>query len=505
MTTPPPNGSGPLIRLTPQIQFQLGAQWQGSAQVAPPPAAVLGDDSSAFDPTAGLSVFSAAEPAIELDVQAAPSATVLGGEPPSAATLAYAPQEPGAYALLQAIQTVDGIIYDITLPQVRPAQGGMVLGPDDAGTLHFPINPLLLDQGSAPAASQGAVLGFEDVVGGLIGGQIGGVILKRVVQVIKSPIEHALIDTIRKTEGDPWVGVLRDPAGAFEPLQGFDAWRSLLPPGGERRVLLFVHGFSSSLGGAGRNDWFGQLGQHYDAVLGYNHPTISIDPEANARELLAMIPDDLRLSVDLIAHSRGGLVSRSLVELVEPQANFSVRRLITNGTPHGGTRLAEPERWDRLISIGMTAASLLASATGALVWLPKALELVLKAASQIVFDLPGLGAMTPQGDFIKKLNASPIDGSAIAEAQQLARYSAATSRFSVFSLQQPAFQQAFKSFAAQAFFDTANDLVVPTESMTMLDSTGLVPKERQLLSAVDHFSYFGDPQVIAFIAKQLAE
>lgn len=493
------------IRLTPRMRLVLGDQWQGSAQLAPPPAAVLGDDPSAFDPTAGLSIFSAAEPAIELDVQATPSA-VLGDEAPSTGMLAYQPQEHAAYALLQAIQTPDGIIYDVTLPQARVDQGGMVLGPDEAaGTLHFPVNPLILDAGSAPQSSEGAVLGIEDLVGGLIGGEVGGVILKRVVQIIKSPFEKSLLEAIRKTEGNPWVGVLRDPAGGFDPVQGFEAWRNLLPPGGERRVLLFVHGFGSALGGAGRNGWFGQLGQHYDAVLGYNHPTLSIDPEANARELLAMIPEDVRLAVDVIAHSRGGLVSRSLVELVEPQANFSVRRIITNGTPHGGTRIADPERWDRLVSIGMTAASLLASSTGALVWLPKALELVLKAASQIFFDLPGLGAMTPQGEFIKKLNAPAVSGSAIEQAQRAVRYSAATARFSVFSLTKPAFQQAFNTFAAQAFFDTPNDLVVPTESMAALDSSGLVPTERQFLGGNDHFSYFGNQDVIAFNAKQLAE
>lgn len=491
------NGGNSVV-LTPRLKLDFGGM-QGSAQLAPVAGAVLGDESGSAA-MANLSVFSAAEPAIELDVQA-PSAAVLGDETVAPAALDYQPAEPAAYALLQAIETTEGIIYDFTLPQ-QTGDGGMVLGDNPVGTLRFPVNPLALAGGTP---SQGAVLGIEDVVGGLVGGQIGGVIVKRVLQVIKSPFEKSLLEAIRKTEGEPWAGVLRDPVGAFEPIQGFEGWRALLPPGGERRVLLFIHGFGSSLGGAGRNEWFGKLGQQYDAIIGYNHPTIWCDPERNARDLLQMIPDDVRLSVDLIAHSRGGLVARSLVELLEPQDNFTARRLITNGSPHAGTRLADPERWDRLVSIGMTAASLLASATGALVWVPKVLELVLKAASQIVFDLPGVGAMTPQGAFIARLNGAAQTGSAIARAQEQARYSAISSRFSIFSIAQPAFQQAFSTFAAQAFLDTPNDIVVPTESMSHLDQTGLIPKERQRLASCDHFSYFRDEDGIAFMAQQLKD
>src|SRR5205085_11181433 len=190
----------------------------------------------------------------------------------------------------------------------------------------------------------------------------------------------------------------------------------------------------------------------------YDHPTISRDPLQNALDLLAMVPDDLRLSVDLVAHSRGGLVARSLVELTDAVQKFDPRVLVTHGTPHSGTRLADPDRWDRLISLGMTAASWLAAIAGVTAWIPKLLEYVLKAAAQGIFALPGIAAMTPGGDFINHLNE-------IGATAERARYAAVSSSFSIFNVPQPSFRQAFEALAVQAFMDAPNDLVVPTASM----------------------------------------
>src|SRR5262249_30229075 len=143
----------------------------------------------------------------------------------------------------------------------------------------------------------------------------------------------------------------------------------------------------------------------YDAVLSYEHPTISSDPLQNALDLLAMVPEDLHLTVDIVTHSRGGLVSRSLVELCDPGPHLALRRIVTHGPPHNATRLADKERWDRLISLGLTAASWLATAAGAAFWVPKLLEFVIKAAAQGIFELPGIAAMAPGSDFLGKLNA----------------------------------------------------------------------------------------------------
>jgi hypothetical protein len=482
------------VPLTSRMILRPAGRWQGDAHVAPPVPGVLGVEAPA---TTTFELFTPAEPPIVMDARpAAPG--VLGAEEQPG--IEYQPAEDAAYVLLQEISTPDGTIYDFTLPRpvaVPPPSGVLGAETPGAGGLWFPINPVI--EGDDPAApAQPATLGIAD----LVGQAVGGIVLKRVVQMLKSPIQHALLEGVKHAESQPRVLRLTGnatPRELFQPLDGFDAWRALLPPGAERRVLLFIHGFASSVAGSHASQVLPELAQGYDAVLGYDHPTISSDPLDNARALLAMVPEDLRLSVDILAHSRGGLVARSLVELADPAVQFTPRRLITHGSPHGGTRLADPERWDRLISLGMTAASWLALAAGAAVWIPKLLEFVLKAAAQGVFSLPGVAAMTPGGDFIRKLNA-PGD-SALAER---VRYSTVASSFSIFNVKQAGFKQAFQALATQAFINAPNDLVVPTASMNAIDLPGsLVPAERQLKLGVDHFSYFGDSKVLEFLRTQL--
>jgi hypothetical protein len=489
-------GSNP-VPLTPRLRLRPAADWQGTAQIAQSGPLVLGDEAPPVATTAPLRVFAPAEPAIELDVQSRPQPAVLGAEPPPGATLEYQPADEAVYVLLHEVHTPDGVIYDWTLPErSAPAGGPLVLG-DQAppgGTLRFPVNPLA--GGSAPVVpgSQPAVLGIEDIAIGAV----TNVVTKRVLQVLRSPLDTALLSVIRLFEAEPHVLALR--SDGFQPLDGAEAWRTLLPPGGERRVLLHVHGFGSSTAAGGGAKFVPQLAANYDAVLSYDHPTAGVSPLDNALELLRMIPDDLQLAVDLVAHSRGGLVVRSLVELVDWQPKFRPVHLLTAGSPHAGTRLAEPERWDRLVSIGMTLGSWLAAVGGGQFWAPQLLELVLKAAAQSTFDLPGIGAMTPGGDFLKQLNAADAQG-----IDDRVYYAAVTSTFAISDVVQQGFRQAFTALAAQVFMGEPNDLVVHTASALEIDQpTRIFASDQQYRASVDHGSYFQDAGVADFIRKHLA-
>jgi hypothetical protein len=264
-------------------------------------------------------------------------------------------------------------------------------------------------------------------------------------------------------------------------------------------VLLYVHGFASSIEAGGGALLVPQFADHYDAILAYDHPTLGLSPLDNARELLAMIPDDLQLSVDLVAHSRGGLVIRSLVELLDWTPKLRPARLITAGSPHAGTRLADPAHWDRLVSMSMTLGSWLASIGGGAFWAPKLLEFVLKAAAQSVFSLPGLAAMIPGGEFIQQLNAPGAAG-----LNERVPYSAVTSSFAINNVAQQGFRQALIALAVQAFMGEPNDLVVNTASALEIDklSRTLAP-DQQFHTTVDHGSYFQNVGVADFVAKQL--
>jgi hypothetical protein len=148
----------------------------------------------------------------------------------------------------------------------------------------------------------------------------------------------------------------------------------------------------------------------------------------------------------------------------------------------------------------MTLGSWLGSVAGAPFWAPKLLEFVLKAAAQGIFDLPGIGAMTPGGDFLQQLNAPDAPG-----LDERVRYAAVTSAFAISDVLQQGFRQAFSSLAAQVFMGVPNDLVVPTASAVEIDKLSrALPPDQQLKVGVDHGSYFRDAVVAEFLRKQLA-
>ena len=84
---------------------------------------------------------------------------------------------------------------------------------------------------------------------------------------------------------------------------------------GAGRALLFVHGTFSSC------DAFHDLppavmeelsARYGGRLFAFDHPTLSDDPAANAEYLLAQLPAGTSLTVDIVCHSRGGLVAREI-------------------------------------------------------------------------------------------------------------------------------------------------------------------------------------------------
>ncbi|MBZ8142073.1 hypothetical protein CLD22_19465, partial [Rubrivivax gelatinosus] len=204
-----------------------------------------------------------------------------------------------------------------------------------------------------------------------------------------------------------------------------------LPGDRQARVLLLVHGtFSSTVGG------FGELGatpwgqrllssalQRYDAVLGFDHRSLSRTPRENAHALLQAL-GTLRsahgIVADAVCHSRGGLVLRSLIEQELPASGLGlqVERAIFVAATNHGTELARPENWETLVDLLTNLGSVSAQALA--LFAPPA-ALAARIADE-VFDCigdfvkylvqvavkerraPGIAAMDPGGDFVKELN-----------------------------------------------------------------------------------------------------
>jgi len=234
------------------------------------------------------------------------------------------------------------------------------------------------------------------------------------------------------------------------------------------RALLLVHGTFSTT--ASPVDGFGPefmtwARQNYKVVLGFDHWTLSKTPEDNAKllidELRAYDADLLRKDkVDIIAHSRGGLVARSFCELLG-QAD-AVRNLVFIGTPNCGTNLANPKNWasfaDLLVNMtGVDGAELFGRLAGLLAQL---------AVGGIVSDVPGLLAQSPEaaaqhGSFLNRLQNPKLDRGAV-------RYSVVCSEFEPNALV-PNLKKLAQAAATgslddrmDAVFADANDLVVNT-------------------------------------------
>jgi hypothetical protein len=136
-----------------------------------------------------------------------------------------------------------------------------------------------------------------------------------------------------------------------QPPAHWDWLNEPLKPGQDDRVLLIIHGtFSkteSPVVGLGK-EFFEWAYKQYRGVIGFDHWTLSKTPEDNARMLWDRLDPRLRSGrrLDIITHSRGGLVARAFVELLRHGA--AVRRVVFVGTPNAGTNLANPENWGRV-------------------------------------------------------------------------------------------------------------------------------------------------------------
>lgn len=249
------------------------------------------------------------------------------------------------------------------------------------------------------------------------------------------------------------------------------------------RLLLLVHGtFSKTESpvvgfGPAFLKW---AREKYQVVLGFDHWTLSKDPEANARLLLEQIRSlDANLltgrRLDVIAHSRGGLVARAFTELL-PEAEAAVRNLIFLGTPNCGTDLANPENWgtlaDTLVNMtGLDPTGFFGKLAGLLA------ELAVRGSEE---DIPGLLAQNPNEanspDFFlarlqKKASTSGLGGPGANRIQHgviAADFEPGPMTPDMAGLLKKAKELGFDS-AADALFADSNDLVVNTAHAWCLD------------------------------------
>lgn len=319
-------------------------------------------------------------------------------------------------------------------------------------------------------------------------------------------------------------GLLRiGPDGTCAPLDPQPwKWLHATPqPGQSDRVLLFIHGTFSQTGVPVADfapAFLAWANRTYRAVLGFDHWTLSLTPEENAAFLWGLLDPALRTGhrLDIVTHSRGGLVARAFVELLGH--GEAVRRVIFVGTPNAGTNLANPKNWgtvaDVLINLAPISAPL-AKLSGLLARL-----LIAGAEGRI----PGLQAQNPSaagsGDFLGRIQRRT-------SLPQGVSYSAVAANFEPEpgGVSPKRLLGKVGDAGADVFYGHPNDLVVDTGSVWSVDATpdydlatdnAIVP--RVLLfnpdgrgvgqvvrkRGVHHNNLFSLPETMAFLQGELA-
>ncbi|MEM6708638.1 MAG: hypothetical protein AAF648_07610 [Pseudomonadota bacterium] len=295
------------------------------------------------------------------------------------------------------------------------------------------------------------------------------------------------------------------------------------------KILLFVHGTFSetpsffdgfaNLSKAERQTLYAWMSTHYDRILGFDHPTLGLNPALNARRLheeLGALPN---AHIDVICHSRGGLVTRWWMEGFDA-GPATRRRALFVGAPLNGTGLAAPANIRATLS-------LLLSYTDALVTRPlRWAGAVFPAAGivstlfQVVTSVTSLAVKSPAIDaaiaLVPGLNAMSRTsnnlelqaGRRIAEVRE--RYYFVQSNFETEDVGWK-FWRHFRrdqliNTAADTVFAGKNDLVVDLTSMTDLTdarAATTIPKSQVLdfgtNADVHHTNYFSHPSTAAWI------
>jgi pimeloyl-ACP methyl ester carboxylesterase len=240
--------------------------------------------------------------------------------------------------------------------------------------------------------------------------------------------------------------------------------------------------------------------RRYDGrVFAFDHPTLTHTPRQNIEVLLAAMPDGLTLDVDIVCHSRGGLVSRVLSEkqgeLAVAGRQVRVGKVVFVGTPNAGTRLADEACIGDYID---TATNLLDAlptngVTDALGYVLTGVKLL---ATGLWSGLTGLQSMQPGGPFGAWLNAGDRGE---------------TTYFALTSDYTPTDARLAKLLANRlvdkVFQQARNDMVVPTDGVYEANGSGYFPITDQLvLGAMDgvaHTQFFQHGRSTAQIAAWL--
>nr|MCU0635877.1 hypothetical protein [Gemmatimonadaceae bacterium] len=393
----------------------------------------------------------------------------------------------------------------LTVPAPPPGHGQLVMATDEDGIVSWHVAPARAATrgGSEVTASRRYEIPADAVehtsgpqTRGLVA-MVGKKLLKELVFPLVDPVIGEISATfVNRLEQAKWpyrVRTFLPGAHATDVGGTLDGagWASLA----QGRALLFLHGtFSRSHLAFGTlpSDVMTELAHCYGGRLfAFDHFTLSHDPKENIRRFLAEVPDGTALDVDIVCHSRGGLVARMLSEQLAQYAlggrRLRVGQVVFVGSPNAGTGLADPQHVGAFLDVITNLVNVIPSG-GVGDVLGMVLGVLKQVAVGAMAGLDGLMSMDPDGDFAKWLQAGrPLDGT---------RYRAIAANVTPVD---PGLKRFLFRRGLGQLLAGANDLVVPTESVYgAAAGAGFPITERHVLEgneAVSHTQYFADRSV----------
>lgn len=256
-------------------------------------------------------------------------------------------------------------------------------------------------------------------------------------------------------------------------------------------------------------------------IFVFGHPTLAVSPIENALELAHLFRNS-EAEVDVISHSRGGLVTRWWFEAVW-QGKAKKGRAVLVGSPLAGTSLAAPPRLRSTFKMLTNVANVLSTVSGGAATVAPMLTLVTGLA-KLVASFTSIMSDTPLTDALIAMVPGFVSQSRVGNQPSLLllrkhfpltdppQYHIVSANFEPDDVPRWQFWKLFNKhraldLATDMIFDTANDLVVDTSSMIDLADNFPIPVGNRLElpsgSVVHHTNYFEQPQVIRFISDKL--
>jgi hypothetical protein len=226
---------------------------------------------------------------------------------------------------------------------------------------HAPFESL---RRSGPVASEGtpSITLIEDEFGILrwrIGDPVPAVTALGGRRMIQPNVEGEVIweKEIQGLGANTVIGMIQALDEKLNPNQGLRALKAGKPEKADEKlisekgpILVLVHGtfskteaFLEELNSIqeGR-DYLSWATNNYAQILAFDHATISTNPFLNALALTRIL-NQTTAEVDVICHSRGGLVTRWWLEMLD-RPDRKRRRAVVVGATLQGTSLAAPDR-----------------------------------------------------------------------------------------------------------------------------------------------------------------